>query len=89
MLINGLIWNVFVLKHALCALRQGLGFQETLSKAPFESVLLSIRYVLILQQAVQAFDFKPLVTCQETLRDKVRLTSRIHTAGVLLHFYHT
>lgn len=43
---------VLLLNFALCALCQGLGFQETLGEAPLESILLSIRYVLFLQQAV-------------------------------------
>ena len=43
---------VFLLNLALCALCQGLGFQETFSEAPLESILLPFRYVLFLQQAV-------------------------------------
>lgn len=69
MLKNGLVECFFVLKLALCALRQGLGFQETLCEAPFERILLSIRHVLILQHAVKTFSFKALVTCQKTLQD--------------------
>lgn len=44
--------GVFVLKLALSSLCQGLSFQETLSEAPLERILLSIRYVLILHHAV-------------------------------------
>lgn len=60
----------FALKLALCALCQDLGFQKTLSEAPFESILLSIWYVLALQHAVQTFNVNPLITCQETLQYK-------------------
>lgn len=44
--------GVFVLKLALSSLCQGLSFQETLSEAPLERILLSIRYVLVLHHAV-------------------------------------
>ena len=40
------------LRFALCALCQGLSFQETLSEAPLERLLLSILDVLVLRQAV-------------------------------------
>ena len=59
-----------LLKLALRALCQGLSFQETFSEAPLKRVLLPIRYVFVLQYAVQIFHFKPLVTCQETLQDE-------------------
>lgn len=56
-----------VLNLALRALPKALSSEETLGKAPFESILLPIWYVLTLQQAVQTFAVKPLVTCQEAL----------------------
>lgn len=46
------VTKAFLLKPTLCALCQCLSLQETLREAPLESVLLSISYVLVLQQAV-------------------------------------
>lgn len=64
-------WRVRVLKLALCALSQGLGSEETLSEALFESILLPIWYVLVLQQAVKTSNFNTFVSCQEPLQYKV------------------
>lgn len=60
-----------MLNVTLGALSQSLGSEETLSEALFESILLPIWYVLVLQQAVKTFNFNPFVSCQEALQDKV------------------
>lgn len=79
------ITGVSVLTLALSALCQGLSFQETFSKAPLESLLLSIRYVLVLQQAVYAFSFNSLVTCEKTLQPQTSLFSITDTTTTLHH----
>lgn len=60
-------------KRALSALRQALSSEETISEAPFESILLPIWYVLALQQAVQTLNVNALITRQEALWHRVNL----------------
>lgn len=77
-----------MLNLALRPLRQALSSEETLSKAPFESILLSIWYVLALHKAVQTFKVKSLITCQETLchRVAVNLSKLINISHILITY---
>lgn len=74
-----------MLNLALRALPKALSSEETLGKAPFESILLPVWYVLTLQQAVQTFAVKPLVTCQEALWQHGG--SQIHHVSKYLYSY--
>lgn len=53
--------------HALCALGEGLGFEEALCKARLEGVLLGLRNVLALQQPVQGLHVRYLIPREEAL----------------------
>lgn len=79
-----------MLKLALHALPEVLSIEETLGKAPFERILLPMRYVLALKQVVQTITIKPLVACQETLwhRVSVKFVNLKNQASKYLYSYH-